>query len=208
MTERSTNGVPNQFDGYPYLAQWLTEECCHLVCLPVASEAQLIAWARAEQAATGLAVQLVLGPERALLIDAFGECNRAGFSGCRFPLDDQLVPSILLPADAECAARSARLAEYCRAHTRDGWLASFERTDIRRLVSTLASAHERQWRNDLWLVCAVCGEQVNARDARRARREDGAGYVVTCRGCSAHTGLALRTAAGVSVGSPTRWSAS
>ena len=136
------------FDGYPYLALWLTDDCAHLVCLPRGTDAQLLAWTRGAHAATGLAVHLVAGRERSTLVDAFGECGRAAFIPSRVAVDDQIEPTVLTRPDPEQAERSRRLAEFCAARAAQGHdVASLGATQLQRLRATVERVRVRRYRS-------------------------------------------------------------
>ncbi len=145
--DTSSHRTAPHFDGYPYLALWLTDDCAHLVCLPAGSEAQLLTWARGAHVATGLAVQLVAGRERSVLVDAFGECDRAAFIPSRVALDDQIEPTVLKRPDPEQAERSASLAAFCHARAAQGHdVASLGAAQVQRLTTTVARVRARRYR--------------------------------------------------------------
>ncbi len=111
--------APSVFDGFPYLVIRVVPALYHITLLPgEASEGDLAGIARTQWRANRLDVCLVLGPQRALYIDAEGH-DRLSATPPRggFLIAGRLRPPTAWVDTAEVQARQRRLASFLDAHT-------------------------------------------------------------------------------------------
>jgi hypothetical protein len=115
VTTRAVDGPI--FDGYPYLITRLVPTLYHIILLPGdASERDLAEIVRAQWRANRLDTCLVVGPDRALYIDATGH-DRLESSPPRsgFPVTGKLQPPRAWPDTTELQERQRRLDSFIEA---------------------------------------------------------------------------------------------
>lgn len=133
------------FSAYPYLAIALTEHCTQFACLPRGDESSLLDLARRQHHATGLAVQLVLGAGRVVLVDDFGECQRSAIVAYRYPLYGHVPVADPLPLDVDCADRDVGLAEYCLRDAAERRVGALDLAERYQLAAVIARARAHRW---------------------------------------------------------------
>jgi hypothetical protein len=113
------------FDGFPDLVIRVVPTMYHITLLPAdASERDLAGIARAQWSANRFEVCLVLGPQRALYIDANGQ-DRLKMMPPRggFPIAGRLKPPTAWPTTTELQVRQRRLTSFIDAHApKNGYL--------------------------------------------------------------------------------------